>query len=345
MSPSPWWHAPEAYLYAWDLANDGARFLPVTRDILAGSSFIDQRIRADLDTARSVSLAEIEQTPPPRNACAPAFIFHTAFCCSTLLARSLDHPGRTLVMREPPSLLQLAEMRRGPAEARQRGDALLEPTLRLLNRPFAAGERVLIKPTNLVNNLAPALAEARPGSRVLVLYDDLEAFLVSVLKRPRESERGIALFLQRLLRDEPAQRLPRGALEVTDLPRRAALAWALQMHALNDWFAGMGQPAGARARILQTPELLGRPRETLQASADWLDLGLPDDVLDEMARGPVWQENAKAPGQDYSPARRSQEGDMVKRMFGAEMLRARRWMAGMPGLEPGPLPASFRLVT
>lgn len=338
--PAPWWHRPEAYLYAWDFKADEARFLPLDRDALARSSFLDQRIAADLSTVRPAGISEVLAHPVGRPDRPPAFIFHTAFCCSTLLARSLDLPGQTLVLREPATLLQLADLKRGLAATERRLPALLAPTLNLLVRPFAPRERVLIKPTNLVNNLIPELLAACPGARVLILYDGLEAFLISVLKRPRESERGIAHFLDRLLRDPAARLFPGEVTGVSGLPRQAALAWALQRHALASWL----DTRPGNVRILDTPRLLGEPLAALQAAAGWLDLGISGKSLQDVSAGPIWKQHAKHSGHGYTPTRRGEEQALARRVLAEPLRQATDWAAHVPGLIPQPLPPDLQLM-
>lgn len=335
-----WWQSPDAYLYAWDFAADEARFLPLERTVLARSSFLDQRIATDLSSVRTVPITEVLEHPLDRPERPVAFIFHTAFCCSTLLARSLDLPGRTLVLREPATLLQLADLKRGLAASTHKPPALLQSTLNLLDRPFTSGERVVIKPTNLVNNLIPELLTACPGARVLVLYDGLEAFLVSVLKRPRESERGIAHFLDRLLRDAPARLFPREVTGVTSLPQRAALAWALQMHALTAWLS----TSPDNVRILAAPRLLADPAAALGAVAGWLDLDIDRQTLRDMAEGPVWKQHAKHPAHGYSPARRGEEQALARQILAEPLRQGAGWAARVPGLIPQPLPPELQLM-
>lgn len=335
-----WWQRPEAYLHAWDFAENSARFVPVDRATIASSSFLDQRIAADLSTARNVPIAEVLDSPIDQSSAAPAFIFHTAFCCSTLLARSLDLPGHTLVLREPATLLQLADMKRGLNPTKYRPARFLESTLNLLSRPFAPDERVLIKPTNLVNNLIPALLSASPESRVLVLYDDLEAFLLSVLKRPRESMHGITQFLERLRLDASARAFAPEVLNVGDLPRRAALAWALQLHTLNAWLSTFP----SHVRLLSAPQLLREPFSTLAAVTDWLNLNIDTAALRDVIQGPIWRQHAKHHDQGYSPARRKEEQALARRVLAEPLEQAGAWMAQTPGLTPPTLPRSLHLM-
>jgi hypothetical protein len=60
---------------------------------------------------------------------------------------------------------------------------VLDDGLALLARPFAAGEAVVIKPSNLLNGMAPAMLTMRPQSRALLLYAPLRTYLGSVAKK------------------------------------------------------------------------------------------------------------------------------------------------------------------
>ena len=138
-------------------------------------------VRADRDAHRAVTFLDdqllqhsSDKKELPLQAFAPAiaqlpaapchFIFHSAFCCSTLLARALDVPGRSMGLKEPLVLNDLAQAALAagtPAAVR----AQLEPILSLLARPFAPGETTVIKPSNVANVLIDQILDVRPTSR------------------------------------------------------------------------------------------------------------------------------------------------------------------------------------
>lgn len=335
--PALGWRQPREFLYAWEFARDCAQFLPLERETLVRSSFLDRRIAADLSGLRRVPIGEVlASTGKPADG-PQGFVFHTAFCCSTLLARSLDSPGQVLALREPATLLQLADLARGLTSTSRDLDTLLEATLALLARPLAPGEKVLIKPGNVVNNLIGPLMHARPSARGIVLYDDLEPFLLSVLKRPRESQAGVQGFLERLLRDFPG-RPPRPAPQ--GLAQAAALAWHLETEQLRAALAG---PAAARLRLLRTDRLLSRPAASLAAAAQWLGLGLDRAHLAEVVSGPLWRSHAKDPAVAFGPERRRREQSLARRLA-AHALADGLGYAGRIGASESPaLPPSLHL--
>jgi hypothetical protein len=314
---------PRPWLYAWNFARDCGRFLSLDRETLHRSSFLDQRIATDAANFTEVPIAALLDRHVGDDANRPAgFIFHTAFCCSTLLARSLDLPGRSLVLREPATLLQLADLKRGLTASARGVAELLPPTLALLARPFDARERLIIKPTNLATNMAPELFAANADSRALVLHDGLEPFLLAVLKRPRESERGIGQFLHRLLADPAGQTWANNHLPPRGLAERAALAWSLQIRALKTWLATENPD---RVRLFATNELLARPAEALVAGATWLGMELTTREAEAIARGPLWMRHAKDPAVPFDPARRREEQARARRLLADPLRDGMAW--------------------
>ena len=94
------------------------RFGRVSRDDLAHEAFLDQRMSGSVRAVQEHPVREIVAQAGEFPAELPVFVFHSAFCCSTLLARAFDAPGRCLSLKEPDVLMGLANalrMQKDPA--------------------------------------------------------------------------------------------------------------------------------------------------------------------------------------------------------------------------------------
>ncbi|MBB5519682.1 hypothetical protein [Amphiplicatus metriothermophilus] len=321
LAADPCW-LPEAY----DAARGVLRFARIDRAGLAREPFLDRRMEGSVTARAEASLDAVARAlgrtaPAP----VPAFIFHTAFCCSTLLARALDAPGACLSLKEPNILLDLANA--GRVDERLRRDPaafarLFQLVARLLARPHAQGERVLIKPTNTASTLAQAALAA--GSPCLFLYGDLEEFLISILKKGEEG-RVFARQLYNIFALDGvglAAIPPRQAMGFTDL-QVAAVVWRHQIEQFAQLLAAA--PAGARIASLDFRRLLAGPARTLKAVSRALDLPISDEALEAAAAGEIFARNAKFADQTYDAAKREAEEKALRERWRAELDIIGRW--------------------
>jgi hypothetical protein len=310
---------PEWLPDALDAGRGVIRFSRIGAGALRREAFLDAR-KENAVVARAE--ARIDAIEPFAPAAAPAaYIFHSAFCGSTLLARALDHSGRSLALKEPNILLDLANARR--VHPAYRSDEAFrrhaEIVFRLVERRRAPEERIVVKPTNLALPLAPVVM-AR-GSPVLFLYGTLREFLLSILKKGEEGRAfGRKMFNIFALDRTPLGAIePRQAMSFTDL-QAAALVWRHQIEEFTALIA-----AAPRAASLDYASFVGSPAAYLCAASDFLGLDLPHAALHEAANGPVFKADAKFAGKPFTAQTRHAANVDLESRHSAELTMITGW--------------------
>jgi len=205
------------------------------------------------------------------------FVFHSAYCCSTLVANALDWEGSASSLKEPVILNDLVGWRhRGGAPARV--GEVLDDALRLLARPFAAGEACMVKPSNLLNGLAPAMLALRPAAGALLLHAPLRVFLGSIAGKGMWGRLWVRDLLMKQLKDGLVDLgfQPEDHLLQTDL-QVAAVGWLAQ----QQLFARLAGQYPDRVRTLDSETLLARPKDALAAIDRLFGLAREPALLDE----------------------------------------------------------------
>ena len=295
---------PENFLYSIDWRQQLCHFVPAHRAAISTLPFLDNRTLGTSQKQGTVPLDQvIRLTSGMSGAC--DFIFHSGFCCSTLLARCLDHPGHVLSLKEPFSVLNLSGFVRA-ARAEQGGTdfaTLCGTSLGLLARPYNAGERTLIKPSNGANNLLPALLNEPGCGKVLLLYGPLEDFLVAVITGGDDRQAFIdgilALFMGDFGRD-----LEIGNPDTLSPLERAVLVWGLQVRLFSET-----SKAADREKVmtLNSQVFLDEKAKTLGALNDFFGYGFTPEEIKETLEGPLLQTHAKENQTPFSPEDRAKE--------------------------------------
>tara|TARA_R110000868_G_scaffold57942_1_gene178757 strand:- start:3852 stop:4877 length:1026 start_codon:yes stop_codon:yes gene_type:complete len=318
IAADPLWF-PDAH----DANSHALRLSRISRKALVEEAFLDDRWDRSGAAQAAHPVSDFASLVAPKRA--PRFIWHTAFCGSTLLARCLDKPGSNLSLREPAVLMSLANMKRTQgAEALQRE---LGPVLALLARPFVRREHVTIKPTNTVNNLIGDVAALLPDARHLLLYSELRAFLLSIAKKG-EPGRAFArqLFTIFAMDGHPIARTqPRELLKLTDL-QIAALVWHMQVASFLEAARTHGPEHVAS---LDGDRFLHAPEPALIAVDDFLGLGLGGEHARQMASGPIFARDSKDQAQAYSAERRAAEAEQAAAALGPALDAVIQWSYGL----------------
>jgi hypothetical protein len=249
------------------------------------------------------------------------FIFHTSFCGSSLLARALEKPGIATSMREPAIFSNLDK---GAVDRNDQANAnRLELVLRLLERPFSPGEAVVVKQTSFANRLLDQTLRARGESRAVLLYSDLETYLVALLKRGLKGRIWGRRLFTTLARWSPFK-LDLAAdemLELTDM-QVAALAWLLQIY----HFDGVAKAFGPRAMLLDSNDMFAAPAKSLYQVMTFLDLDVTEQAAVDIAAGPIFAKHSKFSDRDYDVEDRRRDMELVGNVNAEELAMVTKWI-------------------
>jgi hypothetical protein len=317
-------------------SKDAVQFLRLSRDEHRAATFITDehlppgRARRELPRRDAVTAAG---PPAPLH-----FVFHSAFCCSTLLARLFDRDGLAMGLKEPAILNDMVGWRRRGAAGRDVAEAT-DGALRLLARPFAPGEAVIVKPSNIVNGLIRMLMALRPDSRALFLHAPLPVFLTSVAKKGLDGRLWVRELFIGLRKDGLTDRLgfdDEALFGQTDL-QIAAAGWLAQ----QALFAELVEVLGPRVRTLDSETLLDRPEDAAGALAQLYGFNLERSEVAELV-DQTFGRNSKT-GESFGRAERETEYADAAHAHRDELEKVTRWAevaaerAGIPLSLPGGL--------
>ncbi len=327
---------PAWLAHRFDPEHDAVHFVHVPREAHRRATFLtDQHLAPDrppvvIERARAVAAA--------KDAAGPLhFVFHSAFCCSTLVARALDRPGWAMGLKEPVILNDIVGWRRRGATPPQLRSAI-DDALTLLARPFGPDETVIVKPSNVVNGLAVTMMDVRPDARALLMYAPLPDFLASIAKKGLDGR----LFARELFLNQLKDGMVRLGFDQDQLFGQsdlqiAALGWLVQMQL----FGAMVHRFGAgRVRTVSSDVLLADPRRTTKELAALFGLKAASATIDAVANGPGFTTHSKD-GAPFSAQARSDEYAEAANRHADEIEKVLTWTRAVAeqariSLKPGP---------
>lgn len=310
---------PEWLAHRYDAVGDRFHFVEVPRERHRDIPFLTDEYlpgaQSPVVLGRSAALAAAAPAAPLH------FIFHSAFCCSTLLVRALDRETVAMGLSEPVFLNDIVSWRhRGPVEG-ARVAMVLDQGLSLLARPWQAGEAVVIKPSNLVNPLAPAMLGLKPRSRALLLHAPLQDFLGSIARKGLWGRLWVRDLFVKLGREGLLDFGIQGEdlLKLTDI-QVAAICWLGQ----HRQFTQLAGQFANRVRTLDSSLLMRRPADALSALAAHYELELPPAAIEAIVNGPAFTRNSKTGGR-FSAAQRIADRDAGLQAHADEVEKVAIW--------------------
>jgi hypothetical protein len=270
---------------------------------------------AKLVLSRTELIAACHSTAPLH------FVFHSAFCCSTLLARAFDRKGLAMSLKEPVILNDMVGWQRRGAPPNALG-ATLKDVIGFLARPFGSGEAVILKPSNILNSLAPTILGLRPQAQAVLLYAPLNVFLKSVAKK--------AMWGRLWVRDLMIGQLKDGLIQLgfddeqylglTDL-QVAAVTWVAQQALFARMIAHFG---ATRIRSLDSETLLARPADSIAALASHYHMTLSNEEVKNIVTGAAFTKHSKLGG-DFGNQARLAEYQQSHQLHGDEIEKVIAW--------------------
>lgn len=319
--------------HAYDARRDTLVFAHMPRETQRQMVFLDPRFLPRNSESHPAPIADLGAEEIRAQAGPLHFIFHTAFCCSTLLTRALDIPGVSMGVKEPAILASFAEYW---SNSRRTPGALeaLTVTLDLLSRPLARGEVQIVKPSTVVNHIIPQLLHARPDAKAIVLFSSLDTFLRAIARRGLEGR----IYARELFHQfAPVIPLEAGfsedAMLLADL-QIAAQAWLMQASFMESVAKRLGT---SRVRVLNSDTLLENPKGTLCAAGAFFNLKMTPEIAQSVAEGPVFQEHAKELGRPFNAEAQRAQYDDAGVVHREELMMTKDWARALAIRSGAPL--------
>ncbi|MEY3702845.1 MAG: hypothetical protein RLZZ561_465 [Pseudomonadota bacterium] len=305
-------------VHRYDDRQDAFQFRQVPWPRRAEIPFLSNENLAQVGEARSlaaddIGLSQISQSPLH-------FIFHSAFCASTLLTKVLSDGGLS-TLSEPQVLNDLiGALRRGqsgPDVARR-----LDQSLALLARPMAGTDAVVVKPSNLVNHLARAMLTLRPKSRAILLYAPLPIFLTSVARK------GLwcRLWVRELLEYQIDLGMMHFGFTAKDYLRMsdlqvAALGWLVQ----HQSFQSLGRgPMAEQVLMIDSERLTQHPEQVLPKLCQHLAPQMDQSRIEAILKSSALTQHSKF-GYAFTPQERLQEQQQAQKAHADEIDKVTLW--------------------
>ena len=247
------------------------------------------------------------------------YIFHSAFCGSTLMSRALDVEGAACVLREPRVLHELGDLNAGsnlPHDQKLALDVVLD----LMQRPRLPGEKTIIKPANVANPLIDAIMEHQPNSRALLMYCSLPHFLLAIARGRRWTwGRSLAVHFCDHLEFETKQ--TQDLLRLTDL-QMATFLW---LHHQAQFARLLRELPAERFATLRADVFFAHPTKALAAAAGFFEFALGAEEAAAITGGPLFKRHSKKPDESFDEATQKRNDALVKLAFGPEIEQAIEW--------------------
>ncbi len=310
---------PQWLPHAFSADGSSVSFVRVTRELHCSLPFADEQQLRDQPDWAIVPVDAIVDELATIDSAPIHFVFHTAFCCSTLLVNALAAAGSAVGIKEPAILVGLMQR----LECGEDPSGRLKLAMQLLARRFEGVDAIVVKPTCFANPLIPQLLAAVPDSRAVLLHSSVRTFLYSVAKRGIAGRKWGRQVYASAMKHVPLDLgyTPVQTWEQTDL-QIVGLGWLMRRNHFNRIAARYGP---ARVMQLEDTELTRAPARTLARVTECFRLPASASAIREVAAGPVFQRHSKK-ATAFGPAERAIEQKNLVTLYGDEVEPVAQWI-------------------
>lgn len=321
---------PRYYLFDTLPEQGTTRFLVTNERELAAATFADIRYEPKatddvlISTQELVSLFGANPVERPNI----GFVFHHAFVCSTLLARSLNEIQAFISLKEPWILRRLADLKRQHAGTipAEHWKMMVSTYVDLLAKQYKTGGSLIVKATNVANNLLYDVFCYWPERPVLYMHSDIQAFLITNLKKNAETQAKMPGLLADFLKDSDLH-TNFGELQMPptrSLLQTCALIWVANIHTLK---VAAEKYDADQLRCLDMQTLLARPEAVMSSVSKHFGHEPGEHDMVRMTSKDIMGKNAKDKRQNYDSATKSQEDQRVLTAHRDEIEAVVEWIS------------------
>jgi hypothetical protein len=232
-----------------------------------------------------------------------SFIFHSAFCGSTLMSQVLETVFNCLSLREPELLNSMLIYNRSNAPKEEKS-FWFDSLQRLLSRRFVPDQPVVVKANDYANPVMLDLVDWEPEVPILFMYTPLNEFIAGCLKADNRREwikqryESVKPFLAKVFDLENTLKI-----NESDYGELAAVYWSYNI----TMFLQVSQNPAATIKSLNFNDMLANPKEAVKQCGALFDLKVKKDVDSNAVIGEMLGVYSKNSNIKYSPQQRLEE--------------------------------------
>jgi len=247
------------------------------------------------------------------------YIFHSAFCGSTLMSRGLELIYNSLPLREPQILCNLLYASLSGVLNEEAELSLRHRIINLLARRFEPSQVPVVKANDYSNAYLEKIMTSSVQSPILLMYSNLNEFIAGCLK----SEDRINWVLERFhlvenyFQDIFENKTIFNQNSISNIDK-AAVYWSYNIKL----FSSAIKQFPDRIKTLDIEQLLASPLEVVDACGEWFGLEKLSDVNAKDEINWLMGVHAKETRYKYSPEQRKSELNSILEDKTAELVQA-----------------------